>query len=45
MCEYNAMLEKSQIQKRKDYYNAIQEQQRKREQSFVDDSRAKRSKV
>ena len=45
MCDYNAAVEKTQIQKRKDYYSAIQEMQRRREQSFVDGPQVKGNKI
>lgn len=45
MCDHNALLERTQIQKRKDYYNAIQDQQVRRGQTFVDDYRTKNDKI
>ena len=45
MCEHNALLEKNNILRRREYYNAIQDQQNRREQYFVDGNRAKSSRI
>jgi hypothetical protein len=45
MCEHNALLERNNILRRREYYNAIQDQQNRREQYFVDGNRAKSNRI
>ena len=45
MCDNNNLLELNQVEKRRQYYNAIQDQQTRRGESFIDAQRLKGNKI